>query len=73
VLLPLPGNAIEAGANVPVTFFGSRLTESATADANPLLPAIETVNGIDPPRGTIILVPPSARVKVGATTVSPTA
>lgn len=69
VLLPLPGVAILAGAKLPVTPFGSPLTDSVTADLKPLTPAVDTVTGIDPPRATITFVPPSVSVNVGPITV----
>jgi hypothetical protein len=72
VLLPLPGDAIVTGANVPVTFFGNPLTENATLDANPLLLNVDTVSGNDPPRDSTALVPLTASVNVGPMTVSPT-
>jgi hypothetical protein len=42
VLLPLPGDAIDVGANVAVTPFGSPLTVSASAAAKPFVPTVET-------------------------------
>ncbi len=65
VAVPLPGAAIDDGINVAVTFFGSPLTERLTAEEKPLLPTVETVRGIDPPRGTTIEVLLEVRVKVG--------
>jgi len=71
VLLPLPGDAIVTGANVPVTFLGNPLTDSATLDANPLLPAIDKVSGNDPPRDSTRVVPLTVSANVGPITVSP--
>jgi hypothetical protein len=72
-LLPLPGEAIDAGENVPVTPRGSPLTDSATADANPFAPATNTGSGSDPPRATITFAAPADTVNVGPITVSATA
>jgi len=70
VLLPVPGDAMLAGANVAVTPFGRPLITSVTAAENPFTPDVETVSGIDPPRGTLTLVPATPSVKFGPTTVS---
>jgi hypothetical protein len=69
VLLPLPGDARLAGAKLAVTPFGSPLTVSVIADLNPLTPAVDAVMGIDPPRDTVTLVPPSVSVKFAPTMV----
>jgi hypothetical protein len=69
VLVPFPGGAIDAGANVPVTFFGSPLTVRLTADENPLLPRVESVTGVEPPRASTIDVLLKVSVTLGLMTV----
>ena len=73
LLLPFPGDAIVTGAKVPVTFFGSPFTDKRMLDANPLLPAVDTVTGNDPPSDSTTLTPLAASVNVGPITVSPKA
>ena len=65
VLLPLPGAAIDVGANVAVTPFGRPLADSVTAAANPLLPVVATVNGIDPFRAIDTAAPLSDTARSG--------
>ena len=67
--LPLPGDAVLAGAKLAVTPFGIPLTVNPTAAANPFAAAVVTVIGINPPRATTAFVPPSASVKLGPMTV----
>jgi len=67
VLLPPPTTV--AGAKLAVIPFGNPLTDSAIAELNPLLAAVITLIGIDPPRATITFVPPRVRVKLGTVTV----
>ena len=68
VLLPLPGAAMLVGKKLAVTPAGCPLTDSATAELNPLAAVVVTVIGIEPPGLMLTLVPPSAIVKLGATT-----
>ena len=70
LLLPLPGAAMPVGARLAVTPFGSPLSESATADLNPVSAAVDTVIGMLPPAVTFAFEAPSVRVKLGTTTVS---
>ena len=45
MLVPAPGAAMDAGANVPVTSVGSPETEKATAELNPPTPVVVSVSG----------------------------
>lgn len=65
VLVPLPGAAIDDGTNVAVTFFASPVAARLMVEEKPLSPTVETVSGIDPPRGNTIEVPLKVRVKLG--------
>jgi hypothetical protein len=69
VLLPLPGDATLTGTKLAVTPLGSPLTDSAIVDLNPLIPAVDTVMGIAPPRASITFVLPRVSVKFGPTIV----
>lgn len=69
-LLPLPGEAIDAGENAPVTPRGKPLTDSAMADANPFAPAVAMLRGSDAPRDRMTFVPAGVMVNVGPITVS---
>ena len=72
VLLPVPGDAIEAGEKVAVTPFGNPLMENRIDAPKPLVPTAYTEIGSEPPRGTVTLVPPRERLKLGPMTVSVT-
>jgi len=69
VLLPLPGDAILAGAKLPVTPVGSPLIDKATAEVNPFTRAVVNVAGIEPPGATLRLVALGVSVKLGGKTV----
>lgn len=69
VSLLLPLLATLAGTKLAVTPLGNPLTDSVIAELKPLVAAVVTVIGIDPPRATVTFVVPSVRVKLGAITV----
>jgi len=65
VLLPLPGAATLVGAKLAVTPAGSPLTDSATADWNPLSAAADRLIAVEAPAVTVALVALGASVKLG--------
>lgn len=70
VLLPLPGAAMLVGENAAVTLFGRPVTDSATAELNPLLVAVVSVILAGLPTTTLALVGLGVSVKLlGATIV----
>jgi hypothetical protein len=72
VLVPVPGDATLAGANVAVTPAGSPLADNAMAELNPLIVAVETVSVTGLPAATVALLALGINVKLGATTVTAT-
>jgi len=71
VLLPLPGAAIPVGAKVAVTPLGSPLTDSATADWNPLSAAVDSLIAVAAPATNVAFVALGVSVKLrGITTAS---
>ena len=68
-LLPLPGDAMTAGAKVAVTPLGVPVSDSATAELNPLAPLVVSDTGIDPPGIRLTPLAPRATLSVGARTV----
>ena len=81
VLWPLPGVAMLVGAKLAVTPLGSPLADRATAELNPVPPAVVTVIGTDPLRATPALlaliesanVPVTVRLKVWVLVTPPPA
>jgi hypothetical protein len=70
LLLPLPGDAMLAGAKLAVTPFGSPLIESVTADLNPFCAAVVRVIAVELSVAMVALVALGVNVKLGAVTVS---
>src|SRR5579864_6640728 len=68
LLLPLPGAAMLVGKKPAVTPFGRPLTDSATADLNPLMTAVVSVIFAGAPTATLALDALGASVKLGAGT-----
>ena len=66
VLVPLPGAAMLGGTNLAVIPLGCTLSDKATADLNPLKPAVDTLIVVEPPRVTVVLVGFKVNVKLGA-------
>ena len=73
VLLPLPGDAIDAGANFAVTPFGNPATESDTADLYPFTATVVSTKLAAFPAFTAALEEPAVSVNVGTITVRLTA
>jgi hypothetical protein len=71
-LLPVPGDAMPAGAKLALTPPGSPLADKLTADLNPLSAAVAIVMVVELPALTVALVAPGVRLKLGATTVNAT-
>jgi hypothetical protein len=69
-LLPLPGEAMLAGAKVGVTPFGNPVKDNAIADLNPFSAAAETAIDVPLPVATVALVALVVSVKLGVTTVT---
>jgi len=69
VLEPLPGAAMLVGEKPAVTPFGRPLTDSATAESNPLTAAEVIVILADVPTATVALDALGVSVKPGVTTV----
>lgn len=55
MLLPLPGDAIDAGANFAVTPFGNPVTDSDKADLNPFTVAVVNAKLAAPPEFAVAL------------------
>lgn len=68
VLLPFPGAAILAGANIAVAPFGRPLTARVIADLNPFVALVFNVNVVDLPLVTVAFARFAASAKVGITT-----
>ena len=66
VLLPLPGDAMLAGAKVAVTPLGRVVTDNPMADLNPFSAVVETVIGPEPFRATVIFAALVSSERVGA-------
>ena len=64
VLLPLPGEAMLAGAKVAVRPAGSPLTDNVTAELNPVPAAVVIVSGVEAPGATLALVALDDSVKL---------
>ena len=58
------------GAKLAVTPLGSPLTDNAIGAANPFIPDVVTIRGIDPPRATTTFVAVSVSANVGTITVT---
>ena len=69
VLLPLPGAAMLVGEKPAVTLFGRPLTDSVTAELNPLMVAVVSVILAGALTATLALVALDVSVKLGTTTV----
>ena len=65
VAVPVPGAAMALGEKVPVTFAGSPLTASETAELKPAPPDTYTTRAVEPPGETLTPVAPVANAKVG--------
>jgi hypothetical protein len=65
VLVPLPGDAMLAGAKLAVTPFGSPLTDSNTCDWNPYSAAVVSLIVADAPEDTVALVAFGVSEKLG--------
>ena len=65
ILVPVPGEAILAGARVALTPLGSPLTDNVIPGENPLPAVVVTVIETDPPLATLALAAFVARVKLG--------
>jgi hypothetical protein len=72
-LLPLPGEAMEAGESVAVTPVGSPLALSVTAELNDALPAEARVMAGFVPAAIVTDDADAERVNAGASTVTDTA
>jgi hypothetical protein len=72
-LLPLPGEAMEAGESVAVTPLGRPLALSVTAELNAALPAEVSVMAGFAPAATVTDDADAERVNAGASTVTDTA
>lgn len=69
MLLPVPGDAMLDGEKVAVTPFGNPLTDSRIDDLKPLMPAVDTESGIEPPVVKTASVAPGVSEKLGVATV----
>jgi hypothetical protein len=65
VLVPLPGDAMLAGASLAVTPFGVVLTDKAMAALNPFTRAVVRVIVFEPSGATLALVALGVSVKLG--------
>lgn len=72
LVLPLPGEAIVAGAKLAVSPLGKPLTDKPTAALNPFTAPLDSVTALDPPCATLALPALLLKVKLGATTVTDT-
>lgn len=70
LLAPLPGEAMLVGAKTAVTPLGKPVTESATAELNPLSTAVERVTEDEPPTATVELEALAVKLRLGWGTVN---